>query len=76
MESDFLSAFVDFQQDGGMHFGVDEIASFCVRDLSRRFQIRHDLLPYEFTLIAHRDGAVKHPESIFAADLAAYIPPA
>ncbi len=66
---DFLSPFVDFRHPDAMHFSVDEITSFCARELSRRFVLRHDLLPYEFTLIAHRDSDIKRPENIFAADL-------
>jgi SAM-dependent methyltransferase len=65
---DFLSGYVDFRQDDSMHFSVGEIADFCATELSRRFTIRHDLLPYEFTLIVHRDAAIKRPENIFLAD--------
>lgn len=65
---DFLSGFVDFQQPDSMHFSAGEIAAFCAQELSRRFVIRHDLLPYEFTLIVHRDAAIKRPENIFLAD--------
>lgn len=65
---DFLSPFVDFRQNESMHFSVEEIAAFCAKELSRRFVIRHDLLPYEFTLIVHRDGEIKRPENIFLAD--------
>jgi SAM-dependent methyltransferase len=65
---DFLSSFVDFQQPGSQHFSIDEIANFCVRNLSRRFQIRHDLLPYEFTLIVWKDGSIKRPNNVYQAD--------
>ena len=46
---DFLSKLVDFEQEGAQHFSIDEISNFCSKNLSKRFQIRHDLLPYEFT---------------------------
>lgn len=65
---DFLSAFVDFEQEGAQHFSFDEIASLSVKNLSRRFYIRHDLLPYEFTLVAFRDGEIVKPENIYKAD--------
>jgi SAM-dependent methyltransferase len=65
---DFLSGYVDFQQPDAQHFSVSEIADFCVRHLSRRFIIRHDLRPYEFTLIAFKDDEVAHPDSIFRSD--------
>jgi hypothetical protein len=62
---DFLSAFVDFQQSNSQHFSVQEIADFCVKHLGRKFQIRHDLLPYEFTLIVHKNSDIQKPENIF-----------
>jgi len=66
---DFLSENVDFRQCGAQHFSVSEIAEFCVSRLSRRFVIRHDLRPYEFTLIAFKDDEVAHPASIFRSDV-------
>jgi SAM-dependent methyltransferase len=63
---DFLSPYVDFQQDEAQHFSVAEIADFCAKYLTRRFIIRHDILPYEFTLIAYKVDAIKRPENIFA----------
>jgi SAM-dependent methyltransferase len=65
---DFLSAFVDYRQPEGQHFTIQEISEFCFRDLSRRFVVRHDLLPYEFTLIAWKDSEIKRPENIYMAD--------
>jgi len=65
---DFPSAFVDFEQSGAQHFSPGEIAEFCYRRLGRRFQVRHDLLPYEFTLIVWRDDAIKRPDNVFAVD--------
>lgn len=62
---DFLSAYVDFQQSNAQHFSVQEIADFCVKHLGRKFQIRHDLLPYEFTLIVHKNSDIQKPENIF-----------
>ena len=66
---DFLSENVDFKQDGAQHFSVGELADFCFKNLSRRFQIRHDLLPYELTVIVFKEGEVLHPENIYEADL-------
>jgi len=65
---DFLSTFVDFEQQDAQHFSPGEIAEFCCRRLGRRFQIRHDLLPYEFTLVAWKDDSVKRPENLFSVD--------
>ncbi|MGD1953387.1 MAG: class I SAM-dependent methyltransferase [Leptolyngbyaceae cyanobacterium] len=65
---DFLSPFVDFKQDQAQHFEMDEVARFCSSQLTRRFVLRHDLLPYEFTLIAYRQEDIKRPENCFSVD--------
>lgn len=65
---DFLSAFVDFQQPDAQHYSAGEIADFCSRRLGRRFQLRHDLLPYEFTLIAWKDSRLRKPDNIYEVD--------
>ena len=65
---DFLSSFVDYEQDDALHFSVGEIAQFAAQNLSRRMIIRHDLLPYEFTLIAWKDTAIKRPENMYQVD--------
>ncbi|MEO0396996.1 MAG: class I SAM-dependent methyltransferase [Cyanobacteria bacterium P01_A01_bin.137] len=65
---DFLSPFVDFKQDQAQHFEIDEIASFCSKTLTRRFVLRHDLLPYEFTLLAYQKAGIKRPENFFEVD--------
>ena len=68
MICDFLSPFVDFKQDQAQHFEMDEVARFCSSQLTRRFVLRHDLLPYEFTLIAYRQEDIKRPENCFSVD--------
>lgn len=62
---DFLSAYVDFQQHDAQHFSVEEISRFCYENLSRKFQIRHDILPYEFTLIVWKDATIQRPDNIY-----------
>lgn len=62
---DFLSKLVDFEQEGAQHFSIDEISNFCSKNLSKRFQIRHDLLPYEFTLVVWKEDKIKRPENYF-----------
>jgi|TARA_B110000902_G_scaffold245949_1_gene300530 SAM-dependent methyltransferase len=66
---DFLSSFVDFQHPDAQHFSAGEIAEFCAQRLGRRFQLRHDLLPYEMTLVAWKKSEIKRPENFFEADL-------
>jgi len=65
---DFLSPYVDFKQGDSQHFGTGFIAKFCAKELSRRFVIRHDLLPYEYTLIAWRDDQIRRPDNFFEVD--------
>jgi SAM-dependent methyltransferase len=65
---DFLSSYVDFTQPDGQHFSPAEIIDFCVNNLSRRFIIRQDLLPYEFTLIAWAESSIRRPDNIYEVD--------
>jgi hypothetical protein len=66
---DFPSSNVDFRLPEAQHFSPMEISKFCMESLSRRFLIRHDLLPYEFTLIAFKDDSIKRPENLYNSDL-------
>ena len=65
---DFLSSLVDFEQVKAQHFSASEIIEFCSKKLSRRFQLRHDLLPYEMTLIVWKNDEVFRPDNIYSAD--------
>ncbi len=65
---DFLSPYVDFRQDDSQHFSIDQLADFAATNLSRRFQIRHDLLPYEFSIIAWKDSVISRPQNIYQID--------
>lgn len=62
---DFLSPHVDFSQDGAQHVDYREIVDWFVPKLTRRWMIRHDLLPYEYTLILYRNDVIVRPENIF-----------
>ena len=65
---DFLSSLVDFKQSKAQHFSPSEIVEFCSNKLSRRFQLRHDLLPYEMTLIVWKNDEIYRPDNIYSAD--------
>ena len=65
---DFLSSLVDFKQPKAQHFSPGEIIEFCSKNLSRRFQLRHDLLPYEMTLLAWKNDDIRRPDNIYAID--------
>jgi len=65
---DFLSSLVDFKQYKAQHFSPSEIVEFCSNKLSRRFKLRHDLLPYEMTLIVWKNDEIHRPDNIYSSD--------
>ena len=65
---DFLSPYVNYTQSDSQHFDTGFIADFCAKELPRRFVIRHDLLPYEFTMVAWRESGILRPQNIFKVD--------
>lgn len=62
---DFPSEYVDFTQPGAQHFSLKEISDYCVNNLGRKFIIRHDKLPYEFTLVVWKNDNILKPSNIF-----------
>ena len=62
---DFPSQYVDFIQPKAQHFKINEVTDFCINNLSRKFIIHHDKLPYEFTLVAWRNDKILRPINIF-----------
>lgn len=62
---DFLSPFVEFRQPRAQHIDIDVVSGWFVEMGLRRFHIRHDLLPYEYTLIVYKDSEILRPENIF-----------
>ena len=66
---DFLSSEVDFQQPDAQHFSIDEVSSFCFNNLGRKFAIRHDLLPYEFSLIIFKDSQIRKSDNTYKISL-------
>lgn len=62
---DFLSEFVDFKQDRALHFSCAEIADYCSKNFGNNFHIRHDILPYEFTLVVWKNQKIIHPQNIY-----------
>ena len=64
---DFMTSHVDFVQEGAQHFDPGDMLTYAIQNLSRRSLIRHDLLPYEFSLIVVKDNEIKRPDSIYAS---------
>jgi SAM-dependent methyltransferase len=54
---DFLSSHVDFQKEGAFHTDPGWALSVAKR-LTRRVFLRHDYMPYEFSIFLFRDDAV------------------
>jgi SAM-dependent methyltransferase len=54
---DFLTSYVDFQKPGAYHTDPGWALAAAKR-LTRRVLLRHDYMPYEFSLFLFRDDAV------------------
>lgn len=65
---DFLSPNVDFKYENAMHFKFEDVINFCIKELSRKFIIRHDLLPYEYSLIIYKNDEIRRPENCYLED--------
>ena len=65
---DFLSPFVDFEQDGAQHVAIELVAKWLVESGHRRFIIRHDLLPYEFTVVVYKDSTIIRPQNVYESE--------
>jgi SAM-dependent methyltransferase len=55
---DFQSPFVDYKQKDSYHPNLDPLIEFIVKSLSRRFEIIHSYLPYEFSILISKDNHV------------------
>ena len=65
---DFPSQYVDYKQTDAQHFDVQELLDFVSNKLSRRFILRHDLLPYEMTVVVHKNNSIIRPDNIYSID--------
>lgn len=63
--TDFLSTYVDFQKPGAFHTDPGWALS-AAKKLSRRVLLRHDYMPYEFSLFLFRDDAISE-HNVFRA---------
>lgn len=62
---DFLSSNVDFAQERAMHYTPSEVIHFVQQRLGRRFVVRHDILPYEFTVFVWKDDRISRPLNVY-----------
>lgn len=61
-----LSPLVDFESDVNFHPEFAQVLDH-VSKLSRRFSVRHDYMPYEFTVYIYKDDAVFAEGNVFEA---------
>ena len=64
---DFMTDYVDFRQEGSQHWLPQDLIEFSMKRLTRRFVIRHDLMPYEFTAVFYKDAEITRPENVYAS---------
>lgn len=69
LAANFLSTHVDFRKPGAHHSDPTEVFRH-VASLTRRLALRHDYMPYQFTVYAWRDDRIGE-QSIFAEILEA-----
>ena len=62
MVFDFLSTYVDYQQEGLYHYAPEQIFTFC-KGLTKRVSLRHDYPLFEFAVYLYPDfeGWAKAP---------------
>jgi SAM-dependent methyltransferase len=64
---DFMTDYVDFRQEGAQHWHPAELMDFAVARLTRRFVVRHDLLPYEFSIVFYKDFGITRPDNAYTS---------
>jgi SAM-dependent methyltransferase len=62
----FCSPVVDFESEVNFHPQFDRLIKMILK-LSKRFTIRHDYMPYEFTVYIYKDETVNKDANIFSA---------
>ncbi len=61
----FASTYVDYQSEGAFHASPEALFSFG-KTLTKRVAIRHDYMPYEFTMHLYKDDSIS-PNRVFRA---------
>lgn len=65
VSANFVSPYVEFQSDVNFHPSMDRFMSI-VQGISKRFSMRFDYMPYEFTVYLYKDDDIVSDYSIFA----------
>lgn len=61
--ANFMSSYVDFKQEDAYYADPEEIFSFC-KTLTRRITLRHDYMPFEFSIYIYKDDRIDE-ENVF-----------
>ena len=62
---DFLSPAVDFISKDAYHQEFNELQDFILANLSRRFEINHTYMPYEYCVHIFKNDKIIVPENVF-----------
>jgi|694.fasta_scaffold39169_3 SAM-dependent methyltransferase len=63
---DFLSPDVDFEQESAQHIDYRMVLDWLVPTFSRRWILRHDYLPYEYSLVIFKNDQISRPDNVFS----------
>ncbi len=66
MAIDFMTNHVDFMQEEAYHADPSEILAFFMNRLSRRVQLDHSYLPYEFCVTVFKKNDIIRPANIYS----------
>jgi len=62
---DFLSPIIDFTGPDAYHQDIDDLMNFISTKLTRRFQLDHSYMPYEFCVHIFKQQEVHRPDNVF-----------
>jgi SAM-dependent methyltransferase len=62
---DFQTEFVDYKQNDSYHQNIDILVDFIGNYMSRRFEIIHSYLPYEYSVIIYKESEIDTNDNTF-----------
>ena len=62
---DFQTEFVDYKQNNAYHQNINSLANYIANNLSRRFEIIHSYLPYEYSVIIYKENEINKNDNTF-----------
>jgi SAM-dependent methyltransferase len=62
---DFQTPLVDYKQNNSYHQNVDILVDYIGKNLSRRFEIIHSYLPYEYSVIIYKEDKINENYNTF-----------